>query len=67
MEQLQYLYFKYRQIIINAVLFCAIIVAFLNKTETIRSLSFGLASGIALITLGESINRLIRNDTNTAS
>lgn len=67
MEQLEFLYDKYRPVTMNALLFSAVLVAFICKTEKVQSLAFGLALGIALISLGESINRLMGRDTNSIS
>ncbi len=67
MEQLHIFYLKYRHIMMNAVLLGAIVVCFLAKSDGVRSLAFGLASGIALIELGESISRVRSNDTKAIS
>jgi hypothetical protein len=67
MEQMQYLYLKYRNVMMNAVLLCAILFAIQGKNDTVRSLSLGLASGIALVQLGESINRLKSRGTKQVS
>ncbi len=67
MEQMHTFYLKYRLVMMNAALLCAIVVCFLAKTESVKSLSFGLAAGIALIEFGESISRLRSGDTKTVS
>jgi hypothetical protein len=54
-------YYKYRSVMINVVLFGVIATAILAKSDLVRSLSLGMASGIVLVNIGESISRLRGN------
>jgi hypothetical protein len=67
MEQLHTFYLKYRSVMMNIALLCAIVICFLVKSESVKSLAFGLAAGIALIELGESITRLRSRGTKAVS
>ncbi len=51
-------YFRYKVISMNIALLCILCTAILAKTELVRSFSLGIAAGIVIITLGQSINSL---------
>ena len=67
MAQWKVSYVKYRLVLKNAVLLCAVFVAIFSKTEKVRSLSLGVASGILVIELGESIDRIKKAEAKKVS
>jgi hypothetical protein len=62
MDQLKVLFLKYRKVVKNAAILCAVCIAIFSKTEKIRSLSLGVAAGILLIEFAESIDRAKKTD-----
>lgn len=67
MDQWRVLFFKYRKVLKSAVLLCAVFVAIFSKTEKIRSLSLGVAAGVLVIDLGESVDRIRKNEVKKIS
>ena len=67
MDQWQILFFRYRKVLKNAVLLCAVFVAIFSKTEKVRSLSLGVAAGVLVIELGESIDRIKKAEAKKVS
>ena len=78
MEHLLLLYFKdkpallhawhrLRMVLINALLLCLICTSILAKNEGIRSFSLGLAAGIVIINLGQSISSFRNADDRNKS
>ncbi len=56
-------YNKFRPVLVNALLLVTICIAILANNDKIRSLSLGLALGIVLVNIGESISRLRSNES----
>ena len=56
-------YYKFRPVLINALLLVTISSAILANTDKVRSLSLGVAIGIVLVNIGESISRLRGNES----
>ncbi len=54
-------YYKFRPVLINVMLLVAITIAMLANTDKVRSLALGIAIGIVIVNIGESINRLRSN------
>ena len=54
-------YYKFRPVLINIMLLVAIATAMLANTDKMRSLALGIAIGIVIVNIGESINRLRSN------
>jgi len=67
MDQWKVLFFKYRQVLKNVVLLFAVFVAIFSKTERVRFLSLGVASGILVIELAESVDRIKKTETKSVS
>jgi len=78
MEHLLLLYFKdkpalihawhkLKLVLMNVIILGAICISILAKTETVRSFSLGLAAGIVLINLGETISKLRSVDDSNKS
>jgi hypothetical protein len=53
---------KFRPVAINATLLGLLILGLLAKTDVVRSIALGMATGIVLVNLGESINWLRSNE-----
>ena len=51
-------YYKYKTVVMNVVLLCMLFLAILARTEAIKSFAFGIAAGIVLINLGQSISAM---------
>jgi hypothetical protein len=51
-------YYRFRHLVINAILFGVIVTALLTKNDILRSLSLGMGLGIVLVNIGDNINRL---------
>ena len=56
-------YYKYKTVLMNIVLLCMLCLAILAKTEGMRSFAFGIAAGIVLISLGQSISAMRSKDS----
>ena len=56
-------YFKYKTVLMNSVLLFMLCIAIVAKTEGMKSFSFGIAAGIVLINLGQSISNLRNKDS----
>ncbi len=56
-------YYKYRLVLINVLLLATICTAILANTDKVRSLSLGLAIGIVIVNIGESISRIRSNES----
>ena len=56
-------YYKYRPVLINMILLVTLATAILSHSEKVRSLSLGLAVGVVLVNIGESVARLRGNNS----
>jgi hypothetical protein len=60
-------YYKYKAVIINLALLCMLCMAIIARTEAMKSLAFGIAAGIVLINLGQSITHIRSKDSSNKS
>jgi hypothetical protein len=67
MNQWKILFFRYRKVLKNVVLLCTVFVAIYSKTERVRFLSLGVASGILVIELAESFDRIKKTEPEKVS
>jgi len=51
-------YYKYKTVLMNVLLLSMLCIAILARTEGMKSFAFGIAAGIVLINLGQSITSL---------
>ena len=60
--QLLQAYYKFRLVLANVIVLGSICVGMLAKNESLKSFSLGLAAGIVLINVGQSISNLRNGD-----